>query len=234
MPRIARVAPGGVVYHVLNRGNGRRMIFHKDADAAAFVDLLRETKRRVPMRVLGYCVMGNHWHAVLWPTGDGDLSRFMARLTTTHVRRYFLHYHDEAGGHLYQGRFKNFPVETDASLLNVLRYAEANPLRAGLVERAEDWRWSSLWRFARGEADPLVDPWPVDRPPDWLAWVNQPPDERDLSRLRTSVTRGRPYGGDDWVARMCRELGLTFTLRPRGRPRRHADDGLGLDVGRGG
>ena len=237
MPRIARVAPGGVVYHVLNRGNGRRMIFHKDADAAAFVELLAETKARVPMRVLGYCVMGNHWHAVVWPFADGDLSRFMGRLTTTHVRRYFLHYQDEAGGHLYQGRFKNFPVETDASLLNVLRYAEANPLRAGLVGRAQDWRWSSLWHPARGEADPLVDAWPVERPADWLAWVNQPQPERDLSRLRTSVARGRPYGEEGWVARMCRELGLEFTLRPRGRPPRHDDadaDATGLGISSGG
>ena len=220
MPRIARVAPGGVVYHVLNRGNGRRMVFHKDADARAFIDILAETKRLVPMRVLGYCVMGNHWHAVLWPQADGDLSRFMGRLTTTHVRRYYLHYHDQAGGHLYQGRFKNFPVETDASLLNVLRYVEANPLRAGLVPRAEDWRWSSLWHAARGERDAVLDEWPVDRPADWLARVNERQDDIELARLRTSVTRGRPYGRDDWVARMCRDLGLEFTLRSRGRPKR--------------
>ena len=93
MPRIARIAPGGMIYHVLNRGNNRQTIFHKDADARAFLDLLGEVKRRVPMRVLAYCLMGNHWHLALSPHADGDLSRFMARLTTTHVRRYWLHYH---------------------------------------------------------------------------------------------------------------------------------------------
>ena len=232
MPRIARIASGGLIYHVLNRGNGRRMIFHKDADAQAFLDLLAETKRLIPMRILSYCVMGNHWHTMLWPYEDGDLSRFMGRLTTTHVRRYYLHYHDDAGGHLYQGRFKNFPVDCDQSLAIVLRYVEANPLRAGLVERAEDWRFSSLWHFARGLRDPLVDDWPIERPADWIEWVNQPQGDKELTRLRTSLVRGRPYGRENWVTRMCRELGLEFTTRNRGRPRREVSGvkpGLNLD-----
>src|SRR6266511_2879528 len=159
------------------------------------------------MRILGYCIMGNHWHLVLWPYQDGELSRFIGRLTTTHVRRYFLHYHDQAGGHLYQGRFKNFPVENDASVLQVLRYAEANPLRAKMVPRAQDWPFSSLWHLARGESDPLLDELPVERPANWIEWVNQPQDQGELTRLRTSLVRGRPYGRADWVTRMCRELG---------------------------
>ena len=106
MARGLRPSAGGIVYHVLNRGNSRRTIFYKDRDAHAFIELLAEVKRFIPMRLLGYCLMGNHWHLVLWPHSEGDLSRFMHRLTVTHVRRYFEHYHDDAGGHLYQGRFR--------------------------------------------------------------------------------------------------------------------------------
>ena len=120
-------------------------MFHKEGDYAAFVDLLAAANERLPMRMLGYVLMPNHFHLVLWPHAAGDLSRWMQWLLTIHVRRYHRHYH--SSGHVWQGRFKAFPIEQDEHLLTVLRYVERNPLRAGLVERAEDWHWSSLaWR----------------------------------------------------------------------------------------
>jgi hypothetical protein len=88
------------------------------------------------MRILAYCLMPNHWHFVLWPYDDGDLAAFMHRLTTTHVRRWHLHRHSVGAGHLYQGTFKSFPVQSDAHLLTVCRYVERNPVRARLVDRA--------------------------------------------------------------------------------------------------
>ncbi|HET6248959.1 MAG TPA: transposase, partial [Tepidisphaeraceae bacterium] len=100
MPRVGRIAPGGVIYHVLNRGNGRRQLFLKDGDYLAFLKLLAEVRETVPIDLLAYCLMPNHWHLVLRPSGDGDLSKFMLRLTTAHVRRHYAHYHDSAGGHL--------------------------------------------------------------------------------------------------------------------------------------
>src|SRR5207248_6613964 len=113
--------------------------------------------------------------------------------TVTHVRRYFEHYHDQAGGHLYQGRFKSFPVQDDHHLLTVLRYVEANPLRAGLVARAEDWNWSSLKLLHQGRGH-LLDEWPLPRPSDWIDRVNEPPQAEELERVRTCVIRGRPLG----------------------------------------
>src|SRR6266542_5055504 len=124
MPRIGRIAPGGYIYHVLNRGNGRQKIFHKPGDYDAFVAVLARVREIVPVDILAYCLMPNHWHLVLRPKRDGDLSRFMLRVATAHVRRYFAHYQNEAGGHLYQGRFKSFPVEADDHLLALLRYVE--------------------------------------------------------------------------------------------------------------
>src|SRR5688572_30907818 len=138
MPRVGRNAAGGVVYHVLNRGNGRMTLFHKDGDYAAFEKLIAEAKERFPgVRLLGYCLMPNHWHQMLWPREDGELSSFLGWLSNAHVRRWHAHYHSDGEGHIYQGRFKSFPVQDDRHLLLALRYVEANPLRARLVERAE-------------------------------------------------------------------------------------------------
>src|SRR5438270_4648015 len=95
MPRTLRVALGGYCYHVLNRGNGRRTVFHKEGDFDAFVKLLRDADEHVPMRVLAFCLMPNHFHLVLWPRQDGQLSDYMAWLLTAHVRRYLQHYHSE-------------------------------------------------------------------------------------------------------------------------------------------
>jgi putative transposase len=125
-------------------------VFHKPEDYEAFLRLIPLANERLPLRVLGYCLMPNHFHLVLWPREAGDLGRWMQWLMTSHVRRY--HRHFGGSGHVWQGRFKAFPIQQDEHLLTVLRYMERNPLRANLVERAEEWRWSSLRdRLSRGE-----------------------------------------------------------------------------------
>ena len=141
MPRSSRPTPGGYCYHVLNRGNARRTVFRKPADYDSFVGLLGEAQERGPMRLVAWCLMPNHFHLVLWPRGDGDLSRYMMWLLTAQVRRYHRHY--RSSGHVWQGRFKSFPIQKDEHLIAVLRYVERNPLRANLVAKAQDWRWSS-------------------------------------------------------------------------------------------
>ena len=136
-----------MIFHVLNRGNARDEIFGDDPDFAAFEKVLAETQQQVSVRVLSYCLMPHHWHLVLWPLLDGDLGRFMQRLTTTHVRRWHLHRHTVGTGHFCQGTYKSIPIEEDDHLYTVLRYVERNPVRPTLVQRAEDWRWGSLWRW---------------------------------------------------------------------------------------
>ena len=137
MPRTIRASQGGSCFHVLNRGNGQERVFHKDADYAAFLKAIREGDERTPFRLVAYCLMPNHFHLVVWPRRDGELSAFMKWVMNAHVRRYHGHYH--SSGHIWQGRFNAFPIEHDDHLLTVLRYVERNPLRANLVERAEDW-----------------------------------------------------------------------------------------------
>ena len=217
MPRPHRSTPAGYCYHVLNRGNARQQVFHRQADYAAFVHLFEEAPKRCPMRVLGYCLMPNHFHLVVWPKGDGDLSRWMQWLLTTHVRRY--HQHDRTSGHVWQGRFKAFPIQADEHLLTVLRYVERNPLRAGLCSGLLDWPWSSLAIFQQAVPPDWFHLGPVARGKDWLSQVAQPQTDIELAALRRCVERGSPYGSERWQSRTAATLGLESTLRPRGRPR---------------
>ncbi len=215
MPRTARASAGGYCYHVLNRGNARAEVFHKPADYDAFLDVLAEAGRRVPVRLVGYCLMPNHFHLVAWPRDDGDLSRWMHWLMTAHVRRYRRHH--GSSGHVWQGRFKAFPIQEDEHLLTALRYVERNALRAGLAGRAELWPWSSLCPRPDG---PALDPGPVPRGPGWVEHVNAAMGEAECAALALSIRRDRPFGGADWTLETAERLGLMHAIRPRGRPKK--------------
>jgi putative transposase len=207
-------------YHVLNRGNRRDAVFHKPADYDAFVQTIVDAQSRLAVDILGYCLMPNHFHMVIRTHGDGDLGRWMQWVLTAHARRYHSHY--KTSGHVWEGRFKAFPIQEDEHLVSVLRYVERNALRAELVLRAEDWKWSSvagwlgddplLWR---GSA-PIRDEW-------WLQRVNEPLSASDLQRMRLSVERGRPYGDEAWTAATVVRLGLESTIRSRGRPSKRGE-----------
>jgi putative transposase len=218
MPRTARAALGNWCYHVLNRGNGRAEVFHKEDDYAAFVRLFVPACERLPMRILAWCLMPNHFHLVLWTHADGDLGRWMQWLLTSHVRRYHRHY--GGSGHVWQGRFKAFPIQQDEHLWSVLRYVERNPLRANLVKRAEAWAWSSLKTRLDSHPDPILATSPAPLPSPWRQWVNEPQSEAELAALRRSLEKGTPYGSGRWTKLAAKRLGLEYTLRPRGRPRK--------------
>jgi len=221
MPRRPRVATGGLAYHVLNRRVGRLQLFEKPGDYAAFEQILQDAYDRTRIRILAYCLMPNHWHLLLWPRQDGELSEVLRWLTVTHTQRWHAHRQTAGTGPVYQGRFKSFPVQTDEHFLTVARYVERNALRAKLVARAEEWRWSSLWRLSQGNPKLMtfLSEWPVEKPRQWLTWVNAPETVAELKALRENVNRGRPFGNTAWVARIAKRLGLESTLRPRGRPR---------------
>ncbi len=219
MPRIARVAPGGMVFHVLNRGVGRMQIFRAEKDYDAFHRVVEETLRVAPIRICAYCWMPNHWHFVLWPQRDGDLSRFLQRMANVHTQRWQRAKLCVGYGHLYQGRFKSFPIESDEHFYRVARYVERNALRAALVEHAEDWKWGSLRQRAGAAHGPLLADWPLPEPSDWIGQVNRPQTEEELESIRRCVRRGSPYGNVTWVEQAAAQLGLQSTLHRRGRPR---------------
>jgi putative transposase len=220
MPRRLRVSTGGFAYHVLNRAVARERIFRTAKDYEAFEKVLGEAKARLPMRLVAWCVMPNHWHLVLWPRVDGDLSEFMRWLSVTHTQRWHAAHHTSGTGPLYQGRFKSFPIQEDDHLLTVVRYVERNALRAKLVESAEAWRWCSLPRRLDGDASKLLDDGPVPLPRDWRRRVQSPQTEGELAALRRSVVRGAPFGEASWQERTAKRLHLQSTLRARGRPRK--------------
>jgi len=206
VPRIPRGQQGGFAYHVINRGNARATVFRKAQDYEAFLSLLGEAKRRHGVKIFGFCLMPNHFHLVVEPTHGNGLSQFMQWLLTSHVRRYHKHY--VSSGHVWQGRFKSFPVQRDEHLITVLRYVLQNPVRAGLASTAEEWFWSSLRR------PQLVDRCPVDD-----EQLGKLVEEDQLASVRECLNRQRPFGRKDWQEQIAMAFGLASTLHPRGRPR---------------
>jgi putative transposase len=221
MPRRPRLAAGDLAYHVLNRRVGRLPLFDTPADYAAFEKILAEAVAATRLRISAYCLMPNHWHLLLWPRRDGELSEVLRWITVTHTQRWHAHRKTAGTGPVYQGRFKSFPVQTDEHFLTVARYVERNALRAQLVDRAEDWQWGSLWRRVHGDSKQTtwLSAWPLDLPRDWEARVNRPQTAGEIEALRTCVQRGRPFGDEGWVRRLCRRCGLESTLRAPGRPK---------------
>jgi putative transposase len=211
-----------LAYHVLNRAVGRGWLFDDEPDYLALERVIERTHERLPMRIVCYCLMSNHWHFVLWPEKDGDLSEFMRLLTVTHTQRWHAHHHTAGMGPLYQGRFKSFPIQRDEHFLTACRYVERNALRAKLAETAQVWEWSSVAKRA-GRRRPAwllpMSQWPVQPPRDWTAWVNRPETEGEFKALGECVKRGRPYGEQRWVERTAERLKLESTLARRGRPR---------------
>jgi putative transposase len=222
MPRRPRVCPAGTCFHVINRAVARLTLFEKAEDYEAFERVLELAHQRVGLPIFGYAVMPNHWHFVVQPKTKTQVTDFFRWLTHTHTMRWHAHYHTEGTGHLYQGRFKAFPIEEDDHLLAVLRYVERNPLRAGLSEKAEDWKHTSLWRRTYGDqgATDLLSPWPIPRPRNWKAMVNRAQNEAELNSIRHSLKKNSPFGSQVFVSQAAVRLKLEHTLRSRGRPKK--------------
>ncbi len=218
MPRIARGLVDGFTYHILNRGNGKRTVFCKSKDYEVFLSLMQEAKERTPISIFAYCLMPNHFHLVVMPERGGDLSRWMQWLMTSHVRHYHGHY--GTSGHIWQGRYKSFIVKQDGHLVSLIRYVEANPIRARLVSSAKEWVWSSHRFRIEGISCPLVDLLPVELPENWAEMVDEPLATCDIEKVRTSVSRQCPYGDPSWQKEICETYGLQMTIRPRGRPKK--------------
>jgi len=211
-----------MVFHVLNRGVGRMRLFNTDRDYEAFEEILFKTLGSCPMRICSYCLMPNHWHLVLWPEQDGDLASFMQKLSVTHVRNWQEHRRRVGMGHVYQGRYKSFPIETDDCFYQVVRYVERNALRANLVKTADAWRWSSLWRREHGTTDDrrLLSGWPLPRSRKWCEFANQPQTEAEVRAILQAMKLNQPFGTEALTRKTATQLGLESTLRQRGRPKK--------------
>jgi putative transposase len=183
--RVPRSLQSGLVYHVINRGNGQARVFHKPKDYDAFLDLLSAAKQWTPVKLFAFCLMLNHFHLVVDPETPLKLSRFMQWLMTSHVRRYHKHY--ESSGHVWQGRFKSFPIQRDVHLGTGVRYVRQNPVRAGLVSSESEWPWSSANR------SDLIDPPPVQE-----SCCEDVLSAGQLREVRECVNRQHPFGSEEW------------------------------------
>ena len=203
----------------MNRAARRIHLFDSAADYAAFDQIIHEAKVRTGMAIVVYCIMPTHWHFVLYPDEGRQMSRFMHWLTVTHAQRWQKFHQMVGTGPVYQGRFKAIPVQTDTQFLNVCRYVERNPLRAGLVLRAQDWQWSTLWQRNQDRAE-ITDDWPVGRPSNWTNIVNGIEDGKELETIRSAIKQSKPLGNEAWVRETEQALGISRNSRPRGRPKR--------------
>ena len=203
MPRAARNAPGGQVYHVLNRSVGKMHLFGKDADFEAFQRVMIEAHQRHPIRILSYCVLSNHWHFAVWPHADGQVTAFFHWLAHTHAMRWRGRAPDRRVRSSVSGTVQELPGAERRTSVDRLAVHRAECRGAGLVARAEHWRWSGLWARMHGEdaIKAILSPWPVERPVDWTDRVNAPLSAKEFGRVRVSIERGRPFGEDEWVKR---------------------------------
>lgn len=221
MPRANRVDVANQIYHVLNRANARVQIFDNEEDYQMFEQILKEAKEKFDMRILAYSIMPNHWHLVLYPKNDGDLQLFMSWLSNTHTKRWHALKNTVGQGHLYQGRYKSFICQDNSHFLTLVRYVERNPKKANLVEKAEDWKWGSVWRREKGteEKKKLLSEWPASRPKDYLKYLNEPQSENEEKAIQNAILRGSPYGEEGWINKIIKKFKLESTVRQRGRPR---------------
>jgi putative transposase len=216
VPRRPRVVTEDLVFHVYNRAIQSTTLFAHPNDYDLFLGVIREALQRVPIRLLAYVLMPNHWHLVLWPRRGQLLADLMKWATGTHVQWYRMITGTRGRGALYQGRYKAIPVETDTYFYNLIRYVERNPLRKGLVRDVRSWRWSSAWPRPAADHPPLSE-WPVPVPADWEARLCEREDGSELDEIRTAIRRSIPYGRPAWQKAVVKRLGWRTGLERPGR-----------------
>jgi putative transposase len=222
MARLARLVFPELPHHVTQRGNGRAQTFFSDADYTLYRDLLAASCRAAGVEIWAWVLMPNHVHLVLTPGDEDGIRRALAPVH----RRYAGEVHARLGrtGHFWQGRFGAVAMD-EPHLAAAVRYIALNPVRARLVKRATDWRWSSVHAHLSGREDGVTMLSPVrDRFPDFSAFIATNTDEAAMMRLRRAESIGRPLGNDDFIRRLEAETGRPLKPAKRGpRPLAKAD-----------
>jgi len=224
MPRMPRVVIPAVPHHVTQRGNRREAVFFADLDRQKYVQLLLEHSASGGLTTLAYCLMTNHVHLVCVPRQAASLAGALGPVNlryAQHVNRT-----QRLTGRLWQGRFFSCALD-DPHLWAAIRYVERNPVRAGLVARAEDYPWSSAAAHCGLRRDPLLAPLPDGVGPptgQWSDWLTDPDDPKALATLRLNTGTGRPAGDKGFVAKLEAMVGRTLWPKPVGRPKKEKDD----------
>jgi len=222
MPRLARPVFSGVPHHITQRGNRRENVFFSDADREAYLEWLAEYCAKHGLEVLAYCLMTNHIHAVTVPKTEESLERVFRPLHTRYAQR--INRLKKWKGHLWQGRFFSSALD-EAYLWAAIRYVERNPVRARMVRRAENYRWSSAAAHCGGGADAVLTKNPewmrqFKSIGDWSKWLAEGDRPEQLEVLRRHVERGLPCGAEGFIRKLERQAKQLLRFRPRGRPKR--------------
>jgi putative transposase len=217
VPRIARVVVPGMPHHVTQRGNFGLTVFDDDEDRLRYLKWLGDYAETHGVRVWAYCLMGNHVHYVVVPEKDDSLAKTFNQVHRRHSL--IMNRKHQRRGHLWQDRYHSCVLD-DAHLYWAIRYVERNPVRAGLIERPEDYRWSSAPARVLGVQDQLLA---ADCPlseavEDWASYLSEWEDTEDLTNFRENTRTGRPVGSKGFVKRMEERLGRVLDAMPKGRP----------------
>ena len=218
MGRIARIVAPGLPHHITQRGNRRMQTFFCDDDYRAYLSLVVEWSRQFGNRIWTYCLMPNHVHLVVVPRTPDGLCRGIGEAHRRYTRR--INFREGWRGHLWQGRFGSFVMD-EGHLLAATRYVERNPVKAGLVAKAEDWPWSSAAAHGGGRGDAVAEgQWLAERIAGWVCTWREyllEPDEADLAAaMRQRENTGRPLGDDSFVKRVGALLGRALLPKKRG------------------
>jgi putative transposase len=219
MPRIARAVAVGHPHHITQRGNYRQPVFQGDEDYLQYLEWLKSYSEKYSLKIWAYCLMGNHVHFISVPMEPDSLAK---TFNTLHMR-YSQHFNmrNKATGHLWQGRFYSCQLD-ERHLYAGMRYVETNPVRAGIVKRAEDYKWSSAPSHAKGKTDTVLsnDCYLLKRINDWSAYLREKEDVSLTNAIRQNTRTGRPCGDGRFVQRIEQLLGRRLAALPRGRPRK--------------
>ena len=221
MPRQARVVAAGVPHHITHRGNNRQDVFLSDEDRRRYQNLLREQLEPCAVDLLGWCWMSNHIHLIAIPRLPDSMSRLIMRVHSRYAQNFNRRY--ERTGHLWHSRFYSCALGA-GHLQTALLYVDRNPVRAGMVDYATAYPWSSARGHVSGEDSVKLLSWTgldeIGGCGDWEEWLNRPADEEATERLRRATLTGTPFGGPDFLAELERPAGRTLRPRPAGRPRK--------------
>lgn len=228
MARPLRIHLPDLIYHVINRGNNRQVIFAEEKDYWHYLDILKKYKQKLNFKILAYCLMANHIHLLIKTSTTANISDIMKAITIAHTRYY--HHKYQASGHIWQGRFKSPIVSDDEYLLTLMRYIEQNPLRAGIVDQPDKYPFSSCQANSKIGRDILVDKEdnPVysslgntieEQTRQYREFVLIPPDDKQLELIRKSLGGLSHFASEKFLTQI-NELLLAKQKRHRGRPRR--------------
>jgi putative transposase len=205
MPRIARIVIPGCPHHVIQRGNRKQQVFFSNSDRTLYLRLLKKQSARAGMEILAYCLMDNHVHLVSIPRSKNSFVEGLAE-----VHRKFttiINIREDWRGFLWQGRFLSYPLD-EAHCYAAIRYVENNPVRAGLVSKAEDFRWSSAPAHVRGTKDPILAfHSKIMKIKNWTDFLGDPVEEKTLAMIRKHEKSGRPLGGEIFLAKIEKMTG---------------------------